>query len=556
MQVRFSKVKLYLYIFLLCILVALFFYIQTRKSASEGVNMISNGDFELGKLGSSWSVIGECKVVRDEQLSGDYCVRIEDDESFLEQKVRGLQPNTSYILTAYVKSQYRKESVVLGVKDFGGEEIDTSADSTEYSKLTLIFKTGKENKSAKIYIKSSSSGYCYVDDISLSAYTEPIQRGVDPPTIEASEGYAQLPIPPQSYQLPSDYTLVDNTESFIKAFRSKVPQNIILEDGVYINTSMVTAGAAHKIWSRNLGGALLKFGLKLRGDGSEVHGISFEGNGGEAMIFIEENNPNSKIFDCWFNGKRRVTKAIEARETSGLVVKRCIIKDFKGYGVFWQSYYPKYLYDTPDIPPIIEDCDISGIYQTVRGQMYGTGECGLWASTQCTVNRVRIRDTGWMGLWTGANCNNALFSNITIDNCYKDDDHSIGIYVEHWTRNCTFQNLQIGPVSGVSRPGHRIDIGITTEWDDPDIMPNPVIGQNNGATHDNIFEKGVINSSLIGINLEDSENTIIRNIKFQNQSQYAIRDHDSNGTGYSTKLENGSNDFNDIGNGCIEYIKD
>ncbi|NLM35002.1 MAG: hypothetical protein GX206_06135 [Clostridiales bacterium] len=517
--------------------------------------MIYNGDFELGGFGFHWSRGGSCMVIGEEQFTGDYCARLEGKDSYIEQIVTGLQPNTSYILTAKVKSQFKKQYVILGVKDFGGTDLNTSANSTEYIKLTLIFRTGKENESAKIYIKSLNNGYCYVDDISLYYYKEPAKKEKAAPSIEEEKGFAQLPKPPKSYQLPSEYILVDNTEAFIKAFKSTVPQNIVLEEGVYVNTTSVTAGAPHKIWARSLGGAVLKFGLKLRGDGSEVHGICFDGNKDEAMIFIEENNPNSKIYDCWFNGNRKVAKAIEARETNGLVVKRCIIKDFTEYGLYWQAYYPKYLYDTPEIPPIIEDCDISGIYQTVRGSMNGTGECGLWAATECTVNRVRIRDTGWMGLWTGANCNNAIFSNITIDNCYKDDNHSIGIYVEHWTRNCIFKNLQIGPISGAPRLGHRMDIGITTEWDDPNIMPNPVIGQNNGANHNNTFENAVINSRLIGINLEDSENTTIRNMKFINQSQYAIRDHDSNGTGYSTILEE-SIDFKDIANGCIEYIQD
>lgn len=549
------KLGRYVLALLFCLLAILFSYLYQIRGGSKGENMIKNGDFELGKFHSYWSTQGNCQLVRAEQFSGDYCARIEDDGSLLEQTIRDLKPNTSYALTAYVKSQYRKEPVFLGVKDFGGKEIISSADSTKYTKLTLVFRTGQENRSAKIYIRPSAGGICYVDDLSLTPFREGIQREVLFQAVE-SAGYAQLPKPPQNYMLPSAYSLVDNTESFINAFKSTTIQNIVLEDGIYINSSVVRAGAAHKIWSRNLGGALLKFGLELRGDGSEVHGLSFEGNGGETMIFIEEKNPNSKILDCYFNGNRTVGKAIEGRETSGLVVKRCVIRDFAEFGIFWQSYFPKYLYDSPEIPPIIEDCDISGIYQPVRGQMNGTGECGLWASTECTVNRVKITDTGWMGLWTGGNCNNALFSNITIDNCYKDDNHSVGIYVEHWTRDSIFQNLQIGPLSGASRPGHRMDIGITTEWDDPDIMPNPVLGQSNGANHNNIFENGQINSRLIGINLEDSENTTIRNIKFKNQRQYAIRDHDSNGTGYTTSLEKGSNDFKDIASGCIEYIQD
>ena len=100
-------------------------------------------------------------VIGEERFTGDYCARLEGKDSYIEQIVTGLQPNTSYILTAKVKSQFKKQYVILGVKDFGGTDLNTSANSTEYIKLTLIFRTGKENESAKIYIKSLNNGYCY-----------------------------------------------------------------------------------------------------------------------------------------------------------------------------------------------------------------------------------------------------------------------------------------------------------------------------------------------------------------------------------------------------------
>ena len=99
------------------------------------------------------------------QFSGDYCARIEDDGSLLEQTIRDLKPNTSYALTAYVSLSIGR-SLFLGVKDFGGKEIISSADSTKYTKLTLVYRTGQENRSAKIYIRPSAGGICYVDDLS------------------------------------------------------------------------------------------------------------------------------------------------------------------------------------------------------------------------------------------------------------------------------------------------------------------------------------------------------------------------------------------------------
>ena len=148
-----------------------------------------------------------------------------------------------------------------------------------------------------------------------------------------------------------------------------------------------------------------------------MHGLIFDINAYNyayqgAAIFIEDNNPNSKIFDCRVKGNLILDAGILSRSTSGLVVKRTVVNGFKRFGIFWQKYGPasNYLNDVPAIPPVIEDCDISAIYDSPRGKGDGKWEAGLWASTTCNVNRVRITNTGWMGIWTGGNCNNATFS--------------------------------------------------------------------------------------------------------------------------------------------------
>ena len=90
--------------------------------------------------------------------------------SSLEQTINGLNPNTEYTLTAYVKTENSGDSVSLGVKDFGGTQVLTAVTSNSYQQYTVTFTTGAANTSAKIFLykfSATGSGKAYADNFEL-----------------------------------------------------------------------------------------------------------------------------------------------------------------------------------------------------------------------------------------------------------------------------------------------------------------------------------------------------------------------------------------------------
>jgi hypothetical protein len=229
------------------------------------------------------------------------------------------------------------------------------------------------------------------------------------------------------------------------------------------------------------------------------------------------------------------------------------VNGFKDYGIAFMGISPGYNTYDPVTPPIIEDLDISSVYNDRKLASNGTAEAGLWAGCKCNVSRIRITDVSWMGLWTGANCNDAVFSDLIIDNITPQ---GIGIYVEHYTRRCLFQRFRIGPEKGFPWiPGHYMRNGINTEWDDPQVNANPE-GGTKGGSHSNTFKDGFINSSMIGLAQEDAENTVISDVKFINQSAAAIKEFRTSDKNYNTIWKNQSNDFTGILSAAVEYTQD
>ena len=363
------------------------------------------------------------------------------------------------------------------------------------------------------------------------------------------------PAPPQDYALPANPTYVTTTAEFETAFASSGSKDIVLRDGTYANSTYLCAGGSHRVWAEHLGKAVLSFGLCFSTPRCEVHGIKFDvtndANALNGMVITSwSNGAFLTVTDCWIYGHRACDAGIFARATNGLVVKRCILNGFTGYGLAWMAYSPAYRTDSPAVAPVIEDIDVSTVYSTPKGSMDGTGEAGIWAGTRCSVARVRITDISWMGLWTGANCNDALFSDLTIDNITPT---GIGIYVERYTRRCTFQNFRIGPPNGLLpwQPDHYMKNGIVTEWDDRGASANPE-GGTNAASHGNTFKNGTINSSQKGFGFEDAETTTVSGITFLNQSAAAIKEFRTYNDNYSTVWQNQSNDFTGILSSAVQ----
>jgi hypothetical protein len=381
----------------------------------------------------------------------------------------------------------------------------------------------------------------------------------------STPGAAALPQPPTGYAIPAGATSVSSTAALIAALSSATPQDIVIENGTYSNAGYVQFSVGHRVWARSLGGATLTFALVAGGNwgsgGQEIHGLTFDiadtndTLDGAAISTWGPAGENVKVMDTSLDGHHVLRAGIQAQNTNGFVVHRCVVKNFTDYGVFYMTYYPAYSTDSPTTPPDVEDCTISGIYRAARGSSDGTAEAGVWAGVHSTVRRVKITDTGWMGLWTGGNCNDALFSDLTIDDVHGTSSVAgVGIYVEHYTRRSVFQNLQIGPTSGAPT---SMAVGITTEWADPAYAgTNPVPGESVSASHYNTFENGIINSSYRGVQMEDADDSTVARLRFLNQSKSAINDFRTSGSGYSTTWQNQGNDFSGIASTAVPYSTD
>jgi len=360
------------------------------------------------------------------------------------------------------------------------------------------------------------------------------------------------PVAPASYVVPVGAVRVSSSAGLIAALQQSVARDIVLAAGVYDSAAPFQNGSGHRIYSETLGGAVLKAGLVIGGNfgGGDglVRGVAFDVVDPSKTFQSSMVNTwgsagrGAKVLDATFDGHGVVSAGVLARQPDGLVVQRVIVERVTDYGVFFQVPYPGYYSFVAATPTLVEDAVITGVYRASRGSANGTAEAGIWAGNNSTVRRVQVRDTGWMGIWTGGDCNDALFEDLEIGNIHGNAPGygpiGTGIYLEHYTRRTVFRRFQI---SGV------YEAGIKTEWADPAYAgTNPIPGESLGASHANLFEDGEISSVVDGVFFADSTGDTIRRVKFIGQTKAAIRDFRGTGNSYNSL----GNDYSQIAAGA------
>lgn len=144
-----------------------------RSKVTPVAALDGNPGFESG-VSTPWTNSKTASVVASNSHTGAYAADLGGDSSGIAQTVGGLAPNTSYTLTAWVKTQ--ADLVYLGVKNFAGAgtEVNTTTTAPDYTRLSVSFTTRGTVTSAYIFLwKSGGAGLSYADDVKLTAAANP-----------------------------------------------------------------------------------------------------------------------------------------------------------------------------------------------------------------------------------------------------------------------------------------------------------------------------------------------------------------------------------------------
>ena len=344
---------------------------------------------------------------------------------------------------------------------------------------------------------------------------------------------------PYGVQIPSRALLVKSSRQLASALRRRHPSEIVLADGIYDHVGPVVAGAGHRLWARNpplrgVPSSLLRFGIDFGAHPRfAVRGLGFElADGAQAAVdgtysaailnHVTTGSVGGVITDCAIDGGFAITQGLQFGCPRGAVIRRCAIRRCTDEGLRISDNR----FDSAVRITAISDLSISQIAREPRGASDGRAEAGLWVGHVVVkgVQRIRIRDTGWMGLWTGNASRGTVFSDLEIDAASgsvpgSGKHASFGIYLERYNGvrgsdqgGNTFERFALGP---------SLEVGITNEWDEQ----RPGDQASNGA----IFRDGRIRSSRIGINFgEGTLGPTIENVWFEGQSDAAIVDSTNN----------------------------
>jgi hypothetical protein len=315
---------------------------------------------------------------------------------------------------------------------------------------------------------------------------------------------------PSAYTVPAGAVTVSTSAGLLEALAGTTPRDIVLASGFYDNGGPFNDGNGHRLYSKTLGGAVLRAGLVLGanwGPGNGlVQGVTFDVSDPSktaynAIVFVWGSaGRGAHILDTTFYGHSAVGNAIMVREPEGLVVQRVKARDFSSNGILVDANAgPRSL----STRPLLEDLDVANVSSPTPRSSNGTAEACVWIGNTSTVRRVVVRNCAWMGIWTGGADAGSLHEDLDIDST------PVGVYLEHFTSGTTLQRMHIGP---------NVGLGVICEWADPGWGSQP-------ACVDDIIQDSTVASTDIGVGLDQgTTRTTIRRVTFIGQRLAGIVD--------------------------------
>lgn len=136
---------------------------------------IANGTFENGTI-DPWVVVERGGIANNYRYEGNYA-GYAGHNGAIQQIIGGLKPNTTYTISAFMRSADAANMGVLGVKNYTTSsnyvEVQSAIDGS-FSKKSVQFTTGSTNTSAVVYFKKLGTGWnwAYLDNISINAASQ------------------------------------------------------------------------------------------------------------------------------------------------------------------------------------------------------------------------------------------------------------------------------------------------------------------------------------------------------------------------------------------------
>jgi hypothetical protein len=337
------------------------------------------------------------------------------------------------------------------------------------------------------------------------------------------------PLPPSRYAVPRPFLRVRTSSQLRSALERRTPTAIVLMRGTYDAERPFVNAHGHGLYAATLGRVVLTAGLSLGTHRSEpgglVRGLVFDvRDHGKTVdgVALHVRGAGARVLDVTLRGHGVIRSGLVVREPEGFRAARLVVRDFTDYGV---------LVDANDSgrtslarPFHLRDLDVSGIRRPVPGSSQGRGEACVWVGNPGVVERARVRRCGWTGLWTGTAATGARLTAIDVD------DTRTGVYLEHFTRQSTFERLRVGS---------RVRVGLTAEWASPDAGGVP-------GSIDNVVQDSRFESWLAGVYLDEgTTRTVIRRSVFVGQRWAAIGDYEGVGNAYH------GNDYRRIASGAV-----
>lgn len=438
----------------------------------------------------------------------------------ISHDVRSLQSVDTNDLVAHLGLEANDAAITINEP---GKPLSNAVELYDYGSFVAAYRRFAALPDLEVRLLREQPGGIH-QPVLLDAYVQPDTFGVDPP---------QPPSSPSTYSLPSGATYVSNSTDLVSALALPTGQDIIVADGDYTWTGPVVVAGPHRVWSENLLGATIQFGLTYAGNadrtgGLELHGLEFlvdnanmaPAGGGSTHILYTwgQGGEDLLVEDCTFDGDLVIGDAIGAFAPNGLVVRRTEISNFWGYGLVAKQGAAGTVLTSE---PLLEDLQIRSVFGATPGSSNGAWENGLLLGNNGTIRRADIRDVGWSAIQLYNDATGVIIEDVFID--FAGPGVWGAAYTEARGAGIWLAQSHDVEIDRVRIESH-VFLGINVHWDmgNPDPFLNTTPPRNHNITISDLYSRAY----KIGVHLDlGVEDAIIRASRFEHAWMAGILDN-------------------------------